>query len=237
MALPKIAAPTFELIQPSTGKKIQYRSFLVKEEKALLTARESGDKADIYRAIKQIINNCVLDETFDVNKIPLVDMEYIFIQLRSKSVDNIVKFQIEDSDDGKVYELEVDLNEIVVQYPEEKHDGIIKINDTVGIKMCYPYADIDEHIKDLETISEVLNTMVMECIEYVFDEENTYSWSNETDKEKNEFLDSLSVEVYAKMEEFLNTSPFIEHIVTYTNSEGTEKKIAFRNLNDFFTLD
>lgn len=237
MALPKIATPTFELTQPSTGKKLSYRPFLVKEEKMLLMARESGDKSDIYRAIKQIINNCVVEEGFDVNDVPLTDMEYIFIQLRSKSVDNMIKFQIRDEDDGEAYDIEVNLDEVEVQFPKEKHDGVIKIDETHGVKMKYPSASISDSLSELETINDVMNQMVLECIECVFDEENTYPWDKETKEEKIKFIDSLPVDAYTRIEEFFDTAPYIEHIVTYKNSKGDEKKIAFRTLNDFFTLD
>lgn len=237
MALPKIATPTFELTQPSTGKKLSYRPFLVKEEKMLLMARESGDKSDIYRAIKQIINNCVVEEDFNVDDVPLTDMEYIFIQLRSKSVDNMIKFQIRDEDDGEAYDIEVNLDEVEVQFPKEKHDGVIKIDETHGVKMKYPSASISDSLSELETINDVMNQMVLECIECVFDEENTYPWDKETKGEKIKFIDSLPVDAYTRIEEFFDTAPYIEHIVTYKNSKGDEKKIAFRTLNDFFTLD
>jgi len=237
MALPKIAAPTFELTQPSTGKKLQYRPFLVKEEKILLMARESGDKSDIYRAIKQIINNCVNEEGFDVDEIPLTDMEYIFIQLRSKSIDNMIKFQIRDEDDGETYEIEVDLDEVEIQFPKEKHDGIIQIDETHGVKMKHPSASISDSLSELETINDVMNQMVFDCIECVFDKEKTYLWEKETREEKLKFIDSLPVDAYSRIEEFFETAPYIEHIATYKNKKGEEKKIAFRTLNDFFTLD
>jgi len=237
MALPKIAAPTFELTQPSTGEKLQYRPFLVKEEKILLTARESGERSDVFRAIKQIINNCVITEGFDVNKIPLFDMEYIFIQLRAKSVDNIIKFQVQDSDDGTTYDLELDLNDVEVEFPEKQHDGLVKINDKIGVKLVFPNAEIADHIKDLKNMTEVAHEMIMQCIEYVFDEEDTYPWEKESKKDKQEFLDSLTVDVYDQMQQFFETSPKIEHTVTYNNSQGKEKKVIFRNLDDFFTLD
>lgn len=236
MALPKIAVPTFELTQPSTGEQLQYRPFLVKEEKILLTARESGERADVFRAIKQIINNCVVTEGFNVNKIPLFDMEYIFIQLRSKSVDNIIKFQVQDSDDNITYDLELDLNDVEVQFPKKQHDGIIKISEQIGAKLKFPSAEIADHIKDLKNMTEVAHEMIMQCIEYIFDEENTYPWEKESKKDRQEFLDSLSVDVYNQMQEFFEASPKIEHIVTYNNSTGKEKKVVFRNLDDFFTL-
>ena len=237
MALPKLAAPTFELTIPTTNKKIEYRPFLVKEEKILLTARESGEQIDIFRAIKQIINNCVITEDFDIDQIPLIDMEYIFIQLRAKSIDNIVKFQIQDQEDEKSYEIQVNLDEVEIQYPEEKHDGIINIDDTYGVKMKYPSASISDVLSSMDTAEEIIEKMVMNCIEYVFDKEDTYQWDGEKESDKKEFLGSLPVEAYTKMQEFFETTPYIEHVVTYKNSNDEEKKVTFRTLSDFFILD
>jgi len=185
--LPKISQPTFSVTQPSTGDILTMRPFLVKEEKLLLMAKESGEQLDIYTALKQIINNCVQNEGFDVDTIPIFDMEYIFIKLRSASVSNVVKFKVEDSHDGIEYDLELDLNDVEITYPEG-HDNKIMITDEVGLV------------------------------------------------ERQEFLDNLSIETYNKIQKFFETSPAIEHVVKYTNSEGTEKRVVFRELNDFFTL-
>lgn len=233
--LPKIAAPTFELTQPSTGKTIQYRPFLVKEEKSLLIARESGERKDVFNAVKQIINACVMTEGFDVNQIPLFDMEYIFINLRAKSVNNIVEFQVEDSTDGKTYDLSVDLDEVQVVFPEG-HDNKVQISDKIGLVMKHPTPEISDKIANLETVAEITYQTMMSCIDYVYDEEETYPWAQSSDKERKEFLDNLPIEAYNKIQKFFETVPKIEHIVTYENSEGVEKKVVFRNLEDFFTL-
>lgn len=233
--LPKIAAPTFELTQPSTGKTIQYRPFLVKEEKSLLIARESGERKDVFNAVKQIINACVMTEGFDVNQIPLFDMEYIFINLRAKSVNNIVEFQVEDSTDGKTYDLSVDLDEVQVVFPEG-HDNKVQISDKIGLVMKHPTPEISDKIANLETVAEITYQTMMSCIDYVYDEEETYPWAQSSDKERKEFLDNLPIEAYNKIQKFFETVPKIEHIVTYENSEGVEKKVVFRSLEDFFTL-
>jgi len=236
MALPKIAAPTFELTQPSTGETLQYRPFLVKEEKILLTSKESGESSDVFRAVKQIVNNCVVNDDFDVDKIPLFDMEYIFIQLRAQSVDNIVKFQVEDSDDGIVYDLELNLNDVEVQMPEKQHDGIVKISDDIGVKLNYPTAKMANTLKEAKTMTEVIYEMIMNSVEYVFDAEDTYPWSKESRKDKEEFIESLPVDAYEEISRFFDDSPKIEHVVTYKNSQEKEKRVVFRNLDDFFTL-
>jgi hypothetical protein len=235
MPLPKIAIPTFELIQPSTQEPLMYRPFLVKEEKLLLIAKESGDKKDIHNAIKQIVNNCVLKESFDANQIPIFDMEYIFINIRSKSVSNVVKFKVEDSTDDQDYELEVNLDEVQV-VTDENHTNKIQINDEIGLVMKYPMPEISERIMNMTSFTDIAYETVMSSIDYVYDEENVYPWNENSQKEKEQFLDSIDTKTYDKITDFFSTMPKIEHVVTYTNSKGEEKKVVFRNLEDFFTL-
>jgi hypothetical protein len=235
MPLPQIAAPTFELIQPSTQETLQYRPFLVKEEKLLLIAKESGDKKDIHNAIKQIVNNCVLKDEFDANHIPIFDMEYIFINIRSKSVSNIVNFKVEDSTDGQEYELEVNLDEVQVVTNEE-HTKKIVVNDQIGIVMKYPMPEIAERIMEMTSFTNIAYETIMSSIDYVYDEENVYPWNENSKEQKEMFLDSLDTKTYDKLTDFFATMPKIEHIVSYTNSKGEEKKVIFRNLEDFFTL-
>jgi hypothetical protein len=235
MALPKISFPTFECVQPSTGNVLMYRPFRVKEEKILLFARESGEKKDIFNAVKQIINNCVVTEGFEVNDVPIFDMEYLFIKIRSVSVGNIVNFQVEDSDDKITYNLELNLDEVEVQVPENQ-DRKIMIDDNIGVILRHPTPEITDKIANLETITEVTYETIRFCIEATFDENNVYSWPITSEQEQTEFLDSLPVLAYKKIQQFFTTSPKIEHIVFYENSLGQRKRVVFRNLNDFFTL-
>lgn len=235
MPLPKIAAPTFELIQPSTQEPLKYRPFLVKEEKLLLIAKESGDKHDIHNAIKQIVNNCVEKEGFDVNKIPIFDMEYIFINIRAKSVSNIIEFKVEDSTDEQEYSFELNLDDVKVQF-DESHTKKIVINDTIGIMMKYPTAEIGDKIMELKSISEITFETIMQSIEYVYDEEEVHPWDDSTLKEKEEFLDTLDRKTFESIINFFGTMPKIEHIIEYQNAKDETKRIVFRNLEDFFTL-
>ena len=141
-----------------------------------------------------------------------------------------------DSTDGQTYDLEVDLNDIQVNFPEN-HEKKIMITDEIGMVMKYPTPAISEKLKTAKSITDITSTTIQECIEYVFDEEDTYPWSQSTPKEREEFLDQLPIDAYNKIQNFFETSPSIEHIVTYINSENTEKKVVFRDLNDFFMLD
>lgn len=235
MALPKIAAPTFELVQPSTKEKIRFRPFLVKEEKVLLIARESGERKDIFNAMKSVIASCILDEDFDINKVPLFDMEYMFLKIRAKSVDNIVKFTVDDSTDGKTYNLEINLDEVEVKFPEE-NDNKIMVGENLGVILRYPTPEIEDILNETNTDTDVIFTTMNHCIEQVFDDENVYQWSENSKKEKEEFIESLPIEAYNKIQKFFQQMPTLEHVVTYENSEGKTKKVIFRSLDDFFTF-
>jgi hypothetical protein len=235
MTLPKIATPTFELTQPSTGKQIQFRPFLVREEKTLLIAKESGDRQDIFNAMKQVIASCILTEGFVIDEVPLFDMEYMFLKIRSKSVSNIVKFKVDDSTDGKTYDLELDLDEVEVKFPENS-DSKIMITDKVGAVMKYLTPQLSSDIDDETTDTEVIFRTLNHCIDYVFDDDNVYPWKDYSEKEREEFVNTLPIEAYNAVQKFLETMPALEHIVTYTNSEGKEKKVVFRSLDDFFTF-
>lgn len=235
MALPKISTPTFECELPSTKEKIFYRPFLVKEEKVLLIAKESGEKIDIYNAIKTIVNNCVLKENFDVNSLPVFDMEYLFIQIRSVSVGNVVKFKVQDSTDGIEYDLELDLNEVVVQFAED-HSNKIMITDNIGVTLKYPTPAMSDAMVKVESMVDLTEKMLDACIDTIFDEDDVYSWKQESKKNKQEFIDMLPIDAYNKIQKFFETAPKIEHVVNYTNSEGKEKRVVFRDLDDFFQL-
>jgi len=235
MALPRIDTPTFTLKLPSTGEEIIYRPFLVKEEKILLTAKESGEKIDIYNAIKAIINNCVISDGFEVNRVPIFDMEYIFLNIRAVSVGNIVKFKVIDSDDGIEYDLQLDLHEVEVQFPEG-HDKVVMITDEVGLTLKHPTPKVSDDVFDKTSVADVTEAMITACIESIFDADDVYAWATESEKDKKEFLESLPMDTYNKIQTFFETSPKIEHVVNYTNSEGKEKRVVFRDLDDFFQL-
>ena len=235
MALPTISTPTFEVELPSTKEKLMYRPFLVKEEKVLLIAKESGEKLDIYNAIKTIINNCVLKEGFNINDYPVFDLEFLFIQIRAVSVGNVVKFQVQDSDDGITYDLEVDLNEVKVEFPEEVSDTVM-ITDTVGLTLNHPTPAISDSLAGVKDIVDLTERMIDACIETIFDENDVFMWKQESKVDRQHFIDTLPIEAYNKIQDFFGSAPKIEHIVTYTNSNNKEKKVVFRDLDDFFQL-
>lgn len=231
MALPKIDQPLFDLIIPSTGKKVAFRPFLVKEEKILLIAQSGGD-AEMVRAIKQIINNCVIED-INVDDLATFDLEYMFLKLRAKSVNNLIKLSYRDNEDEELYDFEVDLDKIEVEMPKDINSKI-KINETVGMTMKYPSAGISDKISEFENEVELLTFFITNCIDTIYDEETVYVASDYSVKELNEFLDSLDVSTFDKIREFFEKIPKMRHVINYTNKLGNERTIELSSIRDFF---
>lgn len=233
MPLPKIDLPLFTITMPSVDKKLSCRPFLVKEEKILLMAQQAGEEKDIILAIKQILTNCIQDKSFDPDKLTTFDLEYMFLQLRARSVDNIAKLSYRDLEDDKVYDFDVDLDKVTLDM--KKVDNKIPINDELGILMKYPTIDFVESLPDFASAEEVLELMITNCIDKVYDSENIYDAKEQTPEELQQFLDQLNVNVYSKIKEFITTIPTMSYTIKYTNSLGNERKIELKSLKDFFT--
>jgi hypothetical protein len=234
MPLPKIKHSIHEFKVPSTDKKLSFRQFLVREEKILLMAKSSEDPADIFRAVKQIVNNCCLDEAFDVDKLTIFDLEYLFLKLRAVSVSNQIKVSYRDNDDQQVYDFEIDLDEIEVDFPAGI-EKVIKITDTMGIKMKWAAASIFDDKTYFKSDSSYYE-LVLRCIDMIYDGEDIYDVANYTLKEVEEFLDDCSIEVLEKIQKFMASTPRLYHKITYTNANGKDRAIELTSLTDFFTL-
>lgn len=237
MTLPKITMPLFPITVPSTNKEILFRPFLVKEEKILLIAQESKEERDIIVALKQIINNCVQEENFKIDSLAYFDLEYIFLKLRAKSVSNIVEFKYTDPEDSETYVVKVNLDQVEIQKNESNNPVItIDENTGLGIRMRFPSV---EHTLEYKTPGldqdEVLTKIIAACIEDVFDSTEVYAFDEYTPVQQNEFIDSIPVPVFAKIQEFFDTIPVLKHEVTYKNKEKKTKTLTFEGLNDFFT--
>jgi hypothetical protein len=235
MALPKIQQPTFEVSIPSLNKSAPFRPFLVKEEKILLMAQQSSDDKEIVRAIKQVVNNCCLDDKIDVEKLAVFDLEYIFLKLRARSVNNVVEVLYKDDEDEKEYKLTIDLDKVEMVMPK-KVDKNIKINKTTGIIMQYPSASLVDEMKEFKTEVEVLDFFIVKCISEIYDAENVYPAAEQTQEELQTFIDSLDVKTFDKIREFMDNMPRLEHKIKYKNSLEKEKTITLSTLNDFFIL-
>jgi hypothetical protein len=235
MSLPKLDKPTFEMTIPSQKKAVRFRPFLVKEEKILLVAQQGETEKDIIYAIKQVLTNCILDTTFNVDKLTTFDLEYMFLKLRSKSVNNIIEVSYRDVEDDKVYDFEIDLDTIEVKYPETEISNKIAVSDTVGIIMKYPSVTILDNIPENATSTDVVDYLIRSCIESIYDEETVYPVDEQPEEEVTEFLDSIDIESFNKIRNFLDNLPKLYHKLEYTNSLGNERTIELANLRDFFT--
>jgi len=249
MSLPIIATPTYTLKQPSTGKQISYRPFLVKEEKLLLMATQIDDESEAaseaVKAIKQIIENCC-EGLDNIEDLPLFDLEYIFLQLRAKSVGEVVEPEIVCSECGGHIKLSIDVSKIKVVKPEG-HKFDMKITDDVGVKMKYPSFDLfQRRMVGSDFTVEQLFDILIDCIDCIYTEEEVHSINDYSRAEVVTFLESLSQEQFKKLQDFFETIPRVEHVAKYTckNKVETEEgptarcgnkgEVVLSTLNDFF---
>lgn len=235
MPLPKLSYPIFELTLPSTKQTIRYRPFLVKEEKILLTAQASGEPGDIILSIRQVINNCIITEGIDIESLTTFDLEFLFIKIRSKSVNNIITLAYKDLEDDKRYEVEVDLDKIEMQ-EDPNHTNILDVGNGIVLTMRYPKADLASSLKAIDGELDIFFEVLKGSIDAISDGETVYKTSDYSSEELDEFVQSLDVNAFKKIQEFFSTMPKLFYEVKYTNSLGNEKTIALTSLNDFFTL-
>ena len=231
--LPKIDHPVYKIKIPSIQKNHSFRPFLVKEEKLLLIAKESKNETDIFSAIKQIVTNCSIDKNLDINKLCIFDLEYVFLKIRAFSIDNIVKISYRDEEDLEVYNFEVDLNEINVKFPE-KMNNIVKIDDKIGLIMKYPSASLYEDQEFLTTENNHYFELILKCVDKIYFGEEVYEVKDISRKELEEFIENLKIDIFKKVNDFLVNTPKVEHVISYTNKNGSKKEIYLNSLNDFF---
>jgi hypothetical protein len=235
MPLPKIKHPIFEFTIPSTNKKEPFRPFLVKEEKILLMAKSSEDQSDILRAVKQVVNNCAINDSFDVDKLAIFDIEYLFIQLRSVSVNNVVKLSYRDNEDGEVYDFEIDLKDVKVKFPD-KVDRVIKISEKTGLQMKYPAASIFDDKEFFGAGDDAYYELVVRCIDKIYDGDDIFDPEDYSKEEIEEFLNDLSVDIFEKIQAFMNNVPKVYYKLEYKNNNNNDRVIELTSLTDFFTL-
>ena len=233
MALPKLASAKYELTIPSTGEKIEYRPFLVKEEKALLMAQTSGEQADILRAVKEVINACTFDKV-DANNLPTFDLEYIFINLRAKSIGEVVDLVITCPDDGETkVSTKVNLMDVKC-ITEVGHDTNIRLTDEIGMIMDYPKVDSVQSL-NLDDEVESMFSVIKTCIRQVYDCNNVYEKIDMAEEDLNEFVESMTHEQFEKVQEFFNTMPKVKHSVKVTNPKTkVESEVVLQGMQDFF---
>ena len=236
MALPKLNVPTYELVVPSTDEKIKYRPFLVKEEKILLMAMESGKTEDILQATKTIVDECTFSK-LKVGNMPMFDVEYIFLQIRAKSVGEVSKLRVLCRDDGETYaDVEVDLNDVNVQV-DEVHTNKIELTDEMGVIMQYPTIDsfTEDGIGDINPSNMI--DVVAGCIAQIYDKkgEEVYDSKDSTKKELVEFIEQMNTKQFADVQKFYDTMPKLKHTITVKNPKTkVENSMTLTGLNDFF---
>ena len=236
MALPKLTTPTYELEVPSTDEKIKYRPFLVKEEKILLIALESGENKDIISAVKEIVSECTFGKV-DLGILPMFDVEYIFLNIRAKSVGEISTLKLLCPDDGETYaNVDVNLNDVQV-HVDEGHNNKIELTDEMGIIMTYP--NIDSYTKSGITDITASNMLdvIGTCILQIYDKkgEEVFEAKDQTTKELTEFIEQLNTKQFKDLQQFFDTMPRLKHTVEIKNPKTKVKtKVLLQGLNDFF---
>lgn len=233
MALPQLNSAKYELTLPSTGERVEFRPFLVKEEKVLMMAQQSGKEEDMLRAVKDIITSCTF-EKLDASKLPFFDLEYMFLQLRAKSVGETVDVTVTCPDDN-VTKVDVTVNIEQIECNKELgHDNNIKLTDDIGIIMDYP---IVNNLVDITNMgeTEAAFAMIKKCIRQVYDMENVYEKNDMEDKELDGFIDSMTHDQFQKIQVFFNTMPKVKHLVKVKNpNTGVESEVVLQGLNTFF---
>ena len=236
MALPKLEVPIYELTVPSTDEKIKYRPFLIKEEKILLIAMESGANEDVIQAVKQIVSECTFN-TLKLGNMPMFDVEYIFLQIRSKSVGEVSKLKILCRDDGETYaNVEVDLTEIEVQVNDD-HTNKIELTDEMGVIMRYPTIDSFSTAGISDITADNMLDVIVACIDKIYDKkgEEVYDSKDSSKKELMDFVEGMNTTQFQDVQAFFDSMPKLRHEITVVNPKTkVENKVALSGLNDFF---
>ena len=237
MPLPKISTPTYELVLPSSGRKIKYRPFLVKEEKILIIALESEDQKQIANAVKGILASCILTKGTKVEKLSTFDIEYLFLNVRGKSVGEQIEVMVTCPDDGKTQvPLTINIDTIKVKKSKD-HKTDIKLDEKYTMKMRYP--SLDEFIKSNFSVDQMkvddTFDLIASCIDQVYSEEESWTQEDCTQKELSEFLEQLNSGQFKEVEEFFNTMPKLTHTVKVKNpNTGVESDVLLEGLQNFF---
>jgi hypothetical protein len=232
--LPTLTHPLFTVTIPSTKKQAKLRPMLVKEEKILLMAKESTDAMAVMLAVKQIVQNCIGDKV-DIDNLTLFDIDYLFIQIRSNSIDPTIKVTVEKN--GKPYEQIVNLSEVQVKFPEGV-DKVIKFGKDQAITLKYPEAKLYEspELQDVTSTEKLIEELMFNCFESYAEKDKIYNFNEATREEALTFIDNLPVDVYGKVFKFFENMPHIFYEVKFKNEEGKEEAIPLTKLNDFFSF-
>ena len=238
MPLPTIVTPTYELELPSTGKKVKYRPFLVKEEKLLVLALETEDTKDISTAIKTVLKNCIQTRGVKVENLPTFDIEFLFLNIRGKSVGEEVEVNLIAPDDEETQvPVTISIDDIKIQKSKE-HNSKVKLDDTLMMEMKYP--SLDQFIKSNFDFTEEVSMdqsfdLIASCIDKIYNEEEVWSTSDCTKKEVKDFLEQMNSMQFKEIESFFDSMPKLSHSVTFTNPKTkVESTVVLEGLSSFF---
>ena len=238
MPLPKINTPTYELVLPSSNRKVKYRPFLVREEKLLIIALESEDLKQITTAVIDVLNSCILTKGTKVEKMATFDIEYLFLNVRAKSVGEQVEVNVICPDDGETtVQMPIDIDAIKVQKNKE-HTDIVKLDDDISLKLKYP--SLTEFISsnfDADSSNDVDTTMHMitSCIDIIYNAEESWKASESTPKELQDFVEQLNTKQFKDIENFFNTMPKLSHKINVKNPKTeVESEVVLEGLASFF---
>lgn len=237
MPLPKISHPLFDVTIPSNNKTIKIRPMLVKEEKILLMAKSGGDPRDALAAVKQVVNNCILDEKINVDNLTTFDIEYLFLKIRAYSISNVSKVAYIDAEDDETYEFEVNLDNVIVKFPEDVEKNI-KVNDDITVVMKYAPASLmtDEDFTKTD-VNKYFDMLIAYCVDKIYEGDEEFDLKDISKEELQKYIEEQFDPVsYDNMRKFVVNMPRLHYEINYTNSKGTERKILMTSLVDFFTL-
>jgi len=240
MPLPEITVPHFDLVLPSSKKKIKFRPFIVKEEKLLIIALESRDPKQVTTAIKQVLSNCILTRGVKIDQLPSFDIEYLFLNIRAKAIGEAIELNVTCGDDGETkVPVTLFVDEIQVQYPEG-HTDKIDMENGYHWKMNYPSLNqfiennFDVSDKSSENVERSVK-LIASCIDSVYNDEDCWMASDSTEKELISYVENLTPRQYKKIENFFKTMPKLSHTITVVNpNTGNENSIVLEGLSDFF---
>jgi len=239
MPLPKINTPTYELTLPSNGKKIKYRPFLVREEKILIMALETEDMKQVTDAVLTILNGCIITKGIKIEDLPSFDIEYLFLNVRAKSVGEKVEVNLTCPDDNKTsVTIDIDLDSIKVK-KDKNHKKIVKLDDNLSLKLKYPTMDnfINNNFESSEDFTDIKTTLklITSCIDIIYNEEESWNGSDSTEKELIEFIEQLNTKQFQAIENFFSTMPKLTHSVKITNPKtNVQSTVILEGLAAFF---
>ena len=239
MPLPKINTPTYELVIPSTGKKVRYRPFLVREEKILILALETEDMTQITNAIVEILTECILTKGVKIMELATFDIEYIFLNVRAKSVGEVIDVNVTCPDDGATQiQTEINIDDIKVQ-KDKKHTNLIKLDDKLSMKMQYPsikqFVENNFEVQNTTNVDQSLG-MITACIEQVYSEDESWTATDFSGDELKDFVEQMNTKQFKNIENFFTTMPKLSHKVTVKNPKTkVESDVVLEGLASFFS--